>query len=197
MWMPSSTNTGRRQRRPPATSSMCSNVVEKRTEHVENDHQIRESTCKNNNCSFFVLFHSTNKERNSNRKKPLSIQEGREHNVLHVKDGLCLLERDLADILHPVRTSFSFLAVVRHCEMYGYTLTPPYAAMKTYMRQAISAMFDRLTRAFWPSVTYWDLGTPDKPEFVPAETSDFHRMRWDAMKSKRHRKYLSKLKCPS
>lgn len=92
-----------------------------------------------------------------------------------------MLEEDVLDVIRPMRAGLAVFA-----ELMPYARFPTMfkdtqlKAKKEYSDQALITAFQRLTRALWPSTTYWDLTPGNRRNYKPSLTNLYHKRRYHA-----------------
>lgn len=109
------------------------------------------------------------------------LKDGEARNVLHVRGGIVILEEDVQYILKPMRAGLTYFYEVHPWTQNRIMMaTASMKAKKSHYEQALMTAFDRITRALWPSVTYWDLLPATRRTFRPKSCNAYHKLRWNA-----------------
>lgn len=92
-----------------------------------------------------------------------------------------MLEEDVLDVIKPMRAGLDVFAeilpVIHLKELFK---EPTMKAKKEYVEQSLITAFQRLTRALWPSTTYWDLTPGNRRDYKPSCRNMYHKRRYHA-----------------
>lgn len=102
--------------------------------------------------------------------------------ALHITHGICMLERDIADVLPPLRLGLKYLNILDLQKVHKTPKPGNNRCPIAYMRRGMDAAMDRLTRALWPSVTYWNLGQRREADSTSSNKHPYHAARIEALK---------------
>lgn len=103
--------------------------------------------------------------------------------VIHVVNGLCLLKSDWVEILPILKSLMPHFHLLKFAPPVVRDMDPTSKQLRTYYASVLNSAFDKLTRALWPSVSYWTLTDWMNRKVDPLDAY-FHQTRFSALTSK-------------
>lgn len=101
--------------------------------------------------------------------------------VVHLGDGICMLKTDWAEALVILETVAPYLQLVLMGAPFSNNIDKDSKTLRKYYTGVLNTAFDKLTRALWPSVSYWTLIDWSNMGGLPVNSFDFHKVRWRAL----------------
>lgn len=92
-----------------------------------------------------------------------------------------MLRSDWATLLPILETLMPFLQLVMMPSAQSKRIDKDSRMLRKYYLNVLNGAFDKLTRAIWPSVTYWTLNDWFNMGASPLMCKKFHHVRWKAV----------------
>lgn len=93
-----------------------------------------------------------------------------------------MLEEDVKDVVQHLRIAMTlFVEMIPDMEDKYNEDLPEVKAHKGFVLQSFNTAFLKLTRALWPSTTYWNLLPGNRVKYNPDRGNLYHKRRYHAM----------------
>lgn len=92
-----------------------------------------------------------------------------------------MLKTDWAEALVILETLAPYLQLVLMNPPFANNIDKESKILRKYYSGVLTTAFDKLTRALWPSVSYWTLVDWTGMGVEPVNSHEFHKVRWRAL----------------